>query len=110
MSASRVCGRLPAGKGREVEDFQSFDIGVYPITVSGSANEQWILGKSGFKAIQYLAVGTPFVMSPVGVCAEIGQVNETHFNAESLEDWYNSLSRLIADAELRSTMGARGRQ
>ena len=60
---------------RDVADFQNLDIGLYPITVSSSANEQWILGKSGFKAIQYLAVGVPFVMSPIGVCAEIGEVN-----------------------------------
>lgn len=95
---------------REVADFQSFDIGLYPITVSSSANEQWILGKSGFKAIQYLAVGVPFVMSPVGVCAEIGEVNATHFNAVSPEDWYNSLSKLISNAELRRSMGANGRK
>ena len=95
---------------REIVDFQSFDIGLYPITISSSANEQWILGKSGFKAIQYLAVGVPFVMSPVGVCAEIGEVNLTHFNATSPEDWYNSLSRLISDADLRRKMGASGRK
>ncbi len=95
---------------REIADFQSFDIGLYPITLSSSANEQWILGKSGFKAIQYLAVGVPFIMSPVGVCAEIGEVNRTHFNAMSAEDWYNSLSRLISDTGLRETMGANGRK
>ena len=95
--------------GREVADFQSFDIGLYPITLSSSANEQWILGKSGFKAIQYLAVGVPFVMSPVGVCAEIGEANVTHFNAVSPEDWYNSLYRLVSDATLRQAMGAKGR-
>ena len=95
---------------REIADFQSFDIGLYPVTLSSSANEQWILGKSGFKAVQYLAVGVPFVMSPVGVCAEIGEVNVTHFNAASPEDWYNSLSRLISDAGLRQKMGTDGRK
>ncbi len=95
---------------REVADFQSLDIGLYPITVSSSANEQWILGKSGFKAIQYLAVGVPFVMSPIGVCAEIGEANLTHFNAVSPEDWYNSLCSLVSDAGLRKTMGSNGRK
>lgn len=95
---------------REATDFQALDIGLYPVTVSDSANEQWILGKSGFKAIQYLAVGIPFVMSPVGVCAEIGEANVTHFNAVTPEDWYNSLSRLIEDADLRETFGAAGRK
>jgi len=95
---------------RETADFQSLDIGLYPINVSGSASEQWIMGKSGFKAIQYLAVGVPFVMSPIGVCAEIGEANTTHFNAVSPEDWYNSLDRLLSDAKLRKEMGARGRK
>jgi len=95
---------------REIADFQSFDVGIYPITVSSSANEEWIKGKSGFKAIQYLAVGVPFVMSPVGVCGEIGEVNVTHFNAVSHEDWYNSLSKLISNADLRKAMGMKGRE
>lgn len=95
---------------REVADFQSLDIGLYPMAVSGSASEQFIMGKSGFKAIQYLAVGIPFVMSPIGICAEIGEPNATHFNAVSPEDWYNSLERLISDAKLRKEMGARGRK
>ena len=94
---------------REISDFQSLDIGLYPVTVSGSASEEWILGKSGFKAIQYLAVGVPFVVTPVGVCAEIGKANISHFNAESYEDWYNSLDTLLADKKLRKEMGESGR-
>jgi glycosyltransferase involved in cell wall biosynthesis len=94
----------------EISDFQSLDIGLYPIKTSSSTNNEWLLGKSGFKAIQYLAVGIPFVMTPIGVCAEIGESNLTHFNAETDEDWYNSLDRLLADAELRRRMGANGRK
>jgi len=101
---------LPWSLEREVEDFCTLDIGLYPIVVSSSANEQWLRGKSGFKAIQYLAAGVPFAMSPVGICAEIGRQGETHFNAESAEDWYNSLDKLLSNAELRRTMGNRGRE
>lgn len=95
---------------REIEDFQTLDIGLYPLTLSDSANKEWLLGKSGFKAIQYMAVGVPFVMSPVGVGAEIGVPGETHLNAETLEDWYNSLNTLLSDAELRRKMGKYGRE
>lgn len=95
---------------REIADFQSLDIGLYPIVTSSSANEEWLKGKSGFKAIQYLAVGVPFVMSPVGVCAEIGEAGKTHFNAETGDDWYNSLDRLLSDANLRREMGENGRR
>ncbi|HSK71602.1 MAG TPA: glycosyltransferase family 4 protein [Pyrinomonadaceae bacterium] len=95
---------------REVSDFQFLDIGLYPVYAAGSLSATWILGKSGFKAIQYLACGIPFVMSPVGVCSEIGEPNITHFNAVTEEDWYNSLDTLLSDSSLRNEMGARGRE
>jgi glycosyltransferase involved in cell wall biosynthesis len=94
---------------REIEDFQSLDIGLYPMTLSDSANAEWLQGKSGFKAIQYMAVGLPFVMTPIGIGAEIGKAGKTHFNAQSDEDWYNLLDKLLSDSGLRTIMGAAGR-
>jgi glycosyltransferase involved in cell wall biosynthesis len=94
----------------EVADFQSLDIGLYPMRVEKSAPEEWIMGKSGFKAIQYLAVGAPFVMSPFGICAEIGQPDLTHFNADENQEWYNSLDKLLANRNLRRRMGENGRR
>ncbi len=101
---------LPWEMGREVEDFRDLDIGLYPMTLSDSANREWLLGKSGFKAIQYLAVGVPFVMTPIGVAAEIGENGRTHFNAETPDDWYNSLDKLLSDGSLRLEMGRAGRE
>ena len=95
---------------REPDDFGSLDIGLYPIFPEGAANEEWIKGKSGFKAIQYMACGVPFVMSPVGVCAEIGTPGVTHFNAETEEDWYNSLGSMLREPEIRRKMGMAARQ
>lgn len=95
---------------REVADFQSLDIGLYPITTTASMTAEWILAKSGFKAIQYMAVGVPFVMSPVGACESIGEDGLTHFNAVSEEDWYNSIAKLLRDKQLRRAMGEAGRQ
>ena len=94
---------------REIEDFQSLDIGLYPITIVDNANQDWLVGKSGFKAIQYMAVGIPFVVSPVGVCAEIGIENETHFAASTGEQWYESLKTLLESFEKRREMGEKGR-
>ncbi len=94
---------------REISDFQSLDIGLYPITTTGSASEEWVIGKSGFKAIQYMAVGIPFVMTPVGICAELGKPGETHFNARTAEEWYRLLNKLLIDEKLRSSMGVKGR-
>ncbi len=90
---------------REVEDFQSFDIGLYPIVDDG-----WSAGKSGFKAIQYMAVGIPHVVTPLGACAEIGEPGVTHLSASSRDEWCGALSRLLRDGELRERMGESGRQ
>lgn len=90
---------------REIADFQSFDIGLYPII-----EDEWSAGKSGFKSIQYMAVGIPFVVTPVGACAEIGEAEVTHLAARSEDEWYGALARLLSDASLRRKMGTAGRQ
>lgn len=95
---------------REVDDFRSLDIGLYPIVIAGAADENWIKGKSGFKAIQYMAVGVPFVVTPVGVSGEMGEPGVTHLNASTAEDWYNCLNTLLSDTAGRRRMGAAGRE
>ncbi|HEY0003451.1 MAG TPA: glycosyltransferase family 4 protein [Pyrinomonadaceae bacterium] len=92
---------------REIEDFQSFDIGLYPIDVSTYAN--WAAGKSGFKAIQYMAVGIPYVVTPIAACAEIGEEGLTHLSASTPDQWREHLSALLSDKERRRQMGAAGR-
>lgn len=94
---------------RELEDFQSIDIGLYPLFKTDLIADEWLLGKSGFKAIQYLSLGIPFVMSPVGVCAEIGVAGATHYNANSIDEWEVYLNKLLADNQLRKAMGTAGR-
>lgn len=93
---------------REVEDFQSIDIGLYPIDASLYAG--WAAGKSGFKAVQYMAVGVPYVATPVGGSAEIGEDGITHFFATNTDEWYGALNTLLADHERREQMGIAGRR
>ncbi|HJQ32249.1 MAG TPA: glycosyltransferase family 4 protein [Pyrinomonadaceae bacterium] len=95
---------------REVEDFRSLDVGLYPLTVLGNAPNEWLAGKSGFKAVQYMAVGVPFVVTPVGVCAEMGEPGTTHLTATTPEEWRAALSTLLSDAALRRSMGEAGRR
>jgi glycosyltransferase involved in cell wall biosynthesis len=90
---------------REVADFQSLDIGIYPIV-----EDDWSVGKSCFKAVQYMAAGVPFVASPVGACKEIAEANRTHFLARTEEEWYEHLSRLLSDEDLRRKIGENGRR
>ena len=99
---------LPWKLEREIADFQSIDIGLYPIDAR-LYSDKWAAGKSGFKAMQYMAVGVPYVATPVGASAEIGEVGKTHFIARSNDEWLTALSTLIADADKRKAMGAAGR-
>jgi glycosyltransferase involved in cell wall biosynthesis len=99
---------LPWKLDREVEDFQSIDIGLYPI--DEDLYPGWASGKSGFKAIQYMAVGIPFVATPVGGTTDIGEPGATHFLARTCEEWQSALAELIANTGRRKTMGAAGRQ
>ncbi|MGI8837274.1 MAG: glycosyltransferase family 4 protein [Pyrinomonadaceae bacterium] len=92
----------------ELEHFQSLDIGLYPID-SGMYAENWASGKSGFKAIQYMALGIPYVASPVGAIKDIGEPGITHFNATTKEEWHEALQRLLSDSTLQKQMGAAGR-
>src|SRR6266498_347148 len=94
---------------RELEDFQSLDIGLYPID-SGQYAGNWASGKSGFKAIQYMALGIPYVATPVGAINDIGEHGITHFNATTQGEWYEALQQLLSDSMLREKMGAAGRQ
>lgn len=95
---------------REIEDFQSLDIGLYPLEQTELVSKEWLMGKSGFKAIEYMSVGIPFVVTPIGVCAEIGIENETHFSASTKEQWYQALAKLLESAETREKMGETGRR
>ncbi len=94
----------PWSLAREVEDFQALDVGVYPI-----ADDEWSAGKAGFKAVQYMATGVPFVMSPVGVCATMGIDGRTHLLATTDDEWHHALLLLLTDARLRESMSIEGR-
>ncbi len=94
---------------REVKDFQSFDVGLYPIDPSLYA-EKWAAGKSGFKAIQYMAVGIPFVAAPVGAMAYMGEAGITHLQARTSDEWLQALEGLLSNPQRRATMGESGRR
>ena len=89
---------------REIADFQSMDIGLYPMP-----NDAWSRGKSGFKAVQYMACGKPVVASPVGIARDMVKEGETGFLADSDEAWYQALRALVRDSGLRARLGAAGR-
>src|SRR5205085_11341446 len=67
---------------REVDLFNSCDIGVYPLP-----DDDWTRGKCGFKAIQFMSCGVPVVASPVGVNRDIIQDGINGFLASTPQEW-----------------------
>jgi glycosyltransferase involved in cell wall biosynthesis len=84
----------------EPEDLTGMDIGIMPLP-----NDEWTRGKCGLKGLQYMAMGIPTIMSPVGVNTEIIQHGVNGFLADTTEDWVSFLSALIDDGDLRKRLG-----
>ena len=92
---------------REIEDFWSFDIGLYPMI-----DNEYAIGKTGFKTIQYMAFGIPAVVSAVGANKLIVRDGKNGFlvDNEDAEAWVDRISRLIEDRRLRERIGKGGRE
>jgi glycosyltransferase involved in cell wall biosynthesis len=96
---------LPWQLEREMEEFQSCDIGVYPLW-----DDEWARGKCGFKVIQFMAAGIPVVASAIGTNREIIQDGVNGFLATSEEEWCDKIRCLVDDPVLRQKIGMAGRE
>jgi glycosyltransferase involved in cell wall biosynthesis len=95
----------PWSEGVEVEDIQSFDIGIMPLD-----DGPWERGKCGYKLIQYMACGRPAVASPVGANRDIIRHGVNGFHATTTPEWVAALRQLSEDPRLREYMGVQGRK
>jgi glycosyltransferase involved in cell wall biosynthesis len=75
---------------------KEFTVGIMPLP-----NEEWSKGKSGGKARTYMASGIPAVCTNIGFNKELIIHGETGFLVESAQQWFESLSQLLNDANLR---------
>jgi glycosyltransferase involved in cell wall biosynthesis len=89
----------------EVTDISDFTIGLMPLL-----DTSWERGKCGLKALQYMALGIPAVVSPVGVNAQIIRHGENGFLATTEDEWVEVLDQLLADPQLRQQTGLAGRR
>lgn len=90
---------------REVEDLQALDIGVYPLPI-----DDWVLGKSGLKAIQYMAFALPCVATEVGTTPMLIRHGENGLLVRSEEEWEAALEQLVRDPALRRRLGEAARR
>lgn len=91
---------IPWNKETEIEDLNQIDIGLMPI-----ADDDWSKGKCGFKALQYMSLGIPALVSPVGVNCKIVDHGINGYWCASNEEWESALQILLADTALRAKMG-----
>jgi glycosyltransferase involved in cell wall biosynthesis len=88
----------------EARDLQRIDIGVYPLL-----DDNWVLGKSGLKAIQYMSFGLPTVATNVGNTPRIIQQYENGVLVVTDQEWIDALTLLVKNAELRRKLGVAAR-
>ena len=91
--------------GREVWYLQAPDIGLMPLLDTPSTR-----GKCAFKALQYMGVGTPCVISPVGMNSDIIEDGVDGCLADTPEAWEEKLRALISNPALRERMGRAARE
>lgn len=91
---------LPWNKTTEIEDLLKFHVGLMPLT-----QEKWAEGKCGFKAIQYMSLGIPAIVSPVGVNSKIVIHGINGFVASTKQEWLESIETLIQNEALRIEFG-----
>jgi glycosyltransferase involved in cell wall biosynthesis len=81
-------------KENEIEDLLKLNVGVMPLP-----DNIWTKGKCGFKALQYMALGIPAVVSNVGVNSEIVDHDVNGCVCNTTSDWYFYLSKLMSDKD-----------
>lgn len=92
-------------KETEIEDLLSMHIGLMPLT-DGDVEK----GKCGFKAIQYLSLGIPAIVSPVGANTNIVEHGMNGYVANTIDEWVVALDKLYTNKSERMILGEAGRK
>jgi glycosyltransferase involved in cell wall biosynthesis len=89
----------------EVRDMQKIDIGIYPLS-----NDPWVHGKSGLKAIQYMAFGLPTVATNIGTTPKIIEHMKNGLLVNNDIEWVEALEELVKNPKLRKSLGQAARK
>jgi glycosyltransferase involved in cell wall biosynthesis len=95
---------LPWQKDTEIADLLGFHVGLMPLE-----DDPWAKGKCAFKALQYMALGIPPLVSPVGMNTEVVQHGHNGFVCATPAEWEARLRELLVDASLRHCLGQAAR-
>ena len=89
----------------EIQDLAKISIGVMPLE-----QDIWSEGKCGFKGLQYMALGIPALMSPVGVNKQILEDKVNGYLVKTPQEWKDCLETLLINNQLRKQVGQAGKQ
>ncbi len=89
----------------EVRVLHSMTVGLMPL-----ADDKWTRGKCAFKMLQYMAVGLPVIVSPVGMNRDVLEKGDIGFSASSPDQWYDALVSLYENRTLGVELGLEGRK
>jgi glycosyltransferase involved in cell wall biosynthesis len=96
---------LPWTLETELRNLQRIDIGLYPLP-----DEEWVYGKSGLKALQYMALGIPTIASAIGANFRVIEHNVSGFLVRSEQEWIDTIMLLINNPQLRKRIGEEARK
>ncbi|MFD1872250.1 glycosyltransferase family 4 protein [Hymenobacter bucti] len=95
---------VPWRKDTEIADLLGFHVGLMPLE-----DDPWAKGKCAFKALQYMALGIPALVSPVGMNTEVVQNDYNGYVCATAADWEARLRQLLANPGLRQHLGLAAR-
>ncbi len=95
----------PWRSATEVEDLWDLDVGIMPLP-----DEPWARGKCAMKAIQYMGVGIPALVSPVGANVDVVAHGRNGFHVAGAAEWVEVLERVLTDTDLRGRLGREARR
>ncbi|MBT2558547.1 glycosyltransferase [Hymenobacter sp. ISL-91] len=95
----------PWRKETEIADLLAFHVGLMPLE-----DDKWAQGKCAFKALQYMSLGEPALVSPVGMNTEVVTDGLNGNICTTPAEWEAALRRLLLDSALRTRMGLAARR
>lgn len=92
-------------RATEVADLQRIDIGLYPLP-----DDPWVYGKSGLKALQYMALGIPTVATGIGTNFRVIHHEKCGLLVNTDAEWVAAIIDLIDHPEKRRALGSAARE
>jgi glycosyltransferase involved in cell wall biosynthesis len=96
---------MPWDPRTEIQVISSLDIGLMPLP-----DDAWSRGKCGLKALQYMALEVPPIVSAVGVNTDIVADQENGLVVRTEDEWTQAIRLLVEQASLRRQLGRNARE